>query len=156
MSSSVAEGMELTEPEVVVKSCLSIQPFNNRVFNPLPSIAGMEHIYISFYIINVCYFTVQCLLFVNIGIKPLTAAEIKKDLKEVEKLLRVNFLTDDECLSDDVLQSSFPVKPRKTSRLWPRKLSCMVEDVADTEQNEEYLHQIMEFFKMIEKSNNIR
>lgn len=83
----------------------------------------------------------------------MSAAEIKKDLKEVEKLLRANYLTDDECLSDDVLQSSFPVKPRKTSRLWPRKLSCIVEDVADSEQNEEYLHQIVDFFKTIEKSN---
>ena len=69
----------------------------------------------------------------------------------MEKSFEAN-VESDTVNSDDVLSSSFPVRPRKTTK-WPKKFSQLVEEESDQEQNEEYLVKLMEFFRSVEKDH---
>jgi hypothetical protein len=50
------------------------------------------------------------------GFKPLTAAEIKKDVKDISKMLQEDSDSESSIKSEDIMPSNYPVKPRKTSR----------------------------------------
>ena len=83
--------------------------------------------------------------------KSLSAAEIKKDIRLVEKSFEAN-VESDRINSDDVLSSSFPVRPRKTTK-WSKKFSQLAEEESDQEQNDEYLAKLVEFFRSVEKAH---
>lgn len=56
----------------------------------------------------------RCIL--SLGVYPLSKFEVKKDVQEMERAANSDTETDSSIISEDVLNSTYPVKPRKTPR----------------------------------------
>ena len=133
-----SEAMSTLRPLMVSK------PYDRGIFAALPTLPGTIYASPS---VHMCSALLAPPSRTFIGICALSPAEIKKDIKDVERLLLIPDDTD-SIVSDDILPSSFPVRPRKNSK-WSKKFSHIVEEESDQEQDEEYLDQAMAFFNSV-------
>lgn len=53
----------------------------------------------------------------TVGVFPLSKTEIKKDVREMERNVNEDTDSDSSIMSEDVLVSSYPVKPRKAPKV---------------------------------------
>jgi hypothetical protein len=88
----------------------------------------------------------------------LTKNEIKRDIREIERYLDDDQESDSSVRSSEILNSTYPVKPRKTLKV-PIRLEKYNEDLATGENDEESnelddlsAEDILEFMKVIEES----
>ena len=88
----------------------------------------------------------------------LTKNEIKRDIREIERYLDDDQESDSSVRSSEILNSTYPVKPRKTLKV-PIRLEKYNEDLATGENDEDSnelddlsAEDILEFMKVIEES----
>ena len=88
----------------------------------------------------------------------LTKNEIKRDIREIERYLDDDQESDSSVRSSEILNSTYPVKPRKTLKV-PIRLEKYNGDLATGENDEESnelddlsAEDILEFMKVIEES----
>ena len=91
----------------------------------------------------------------SIGISSLTKAEIKRDIRDIERLLNEDSDSDSSIKSGDILSSNYPVKPRKTLKVPIRMDSSLGDDGADDSGEDNTgedlsTEDIIEFMKTIE------
>lgn len=89
------------------------------------------------------------------GLSALTKAEIKRDVRDIERLLHEDSDSDSSVKSGDILSSNYPVKPRKTLKVPIRMDQSMGDDGADDSGDENVgedlsTEDIIEFMKTIE------
>ena len=85
----------------------------------------------------------------------MTKAEIKRDIRDIERLLHEDSDSDSSVKSGDILSSNYPVKPRKTLKVPIRMDQSMGDDGADDSGDENVgedlsTEDIIEFMKTIE------
>eukprot|EP01041_Mallomonas_annulata_P009070 gene9070-18792_t len=89
------------------------------------------------------------------GVEALSKQESKKDLKEIERNLQEDSDSEESIKSDDILPSTYPVKPRRTPKLAnkPIKISSHIED--DNEDGRDIgLDECLEFLKAVETNRH--
>ena len=85
--------------------------------------------------------------------KPLSVAEVKKDIKEFQSCLEDTSDSDSGVLSDDVQTARFPVKPRKTFKI-PKNIPQIAADASDDERDEQSLDEVMQYLNHVEKAHS--
>ena len=85
----------------------------------------------------------------------MTKAEIKRDIRDIERLLAEDSDSDSSIKSGDILSSNYPVKPRKTLKVPIRMDNSMGDDGADDSADENAgedlsTEDIIEFMKTVE------
>ena len=87
------------------------------------------------------------------GVLSLTKVEIRKDLREIDRNIQTDSDSDDTIKSEDILPSSYPVKPRKTPKasIRSQKLSSLDDDV-ESDYPETNPEESFELLRLIESS----
>ena len=94
------------------------------------------------------------LLYVRKGIFPLSKTEIKKDVREMERSMHDDTDSDGSVMSDDVLPSTYPVKPRKTAKipLVQRPSAMSSADAEAAEYDSKMVEQTLTFLDSVKRN----
>ena len=88
------------------------------------------------------------------GIFPLSKAEIRKDVREVELMNDDTDSDSGSVMSEDVLPSTYPVKPRKVPKIMhrPPHMSYTNADADEYEYNNKMVEQTLTFLDSIKRN----
>ena len=94
------------------------------------------------------------LLYLLKGIFPLSKTEIKKDVREMERSMHDDTDSDGSVMSDDVLPSTYPVKPRKTAKipLVQRPSAMSSADAEAAEYDSKMVEQTLTFLDSVKRN----
>lgn len=84
--------------------------------------------------------------------RPLSRNEIKKDISEIECYDRSDTESNSSVLSEDVLSSTYPVKPRRHTKpkVEQRVKQVVTKEVGDIDQN--IVEETIEFLRIVENA----
>ena len=102
---------------------------------------------------SVCqYSNLTCLPYCE-GVTVLSKSEIKKDIKEIERCLNSDSDSDSTIKSEDILPSTYPVKPRRTPKPSLKSLKHPSQMDENEQDNSEVGNdEAFEFLKAVEAS----
>lgn len=84
------------------------------------------------------------------GVFPLSSAEAKKDFRDIRRFISDDTDSDSSVKSDDVLPSTYPVKPRKSPRWAP--IRSEATDDKEIEFDEKFVEESFDFFAAVQIS----
>ena len=82
--------------------------------------------------------------------KPLSRNEIKKDISDIEYNERSDTESNSSVLSEEILNSTYPVKPRRHTKpkIEQRIKQIITKDIGDIDQN--IIEETVEFLRIVE------
>lgn len=87
-----------------------------------------------------------------LGVRPLSRNEIKKDLCEIECFDKSDSESVVSVQSDDVLPSSYPVKPRRHLRVQRERSSQRAKDPKEQDAEQTSVEDAIEFLRIVESA----
>ena len=91
------------------------------------------------------------------GVSALSKAEIRKDVREMEQMVNSDTDTDSSIISEEVLVSSYPVKPRKTPKgpgSVQRALQVPLEAIVEKEIDGKTIEMTLAFIDTVKRSKD--